>query len=72
MQIKTISVSCRKKFNTGNYESVDLEVCLNADIGADENESDVTQYLILFCKDEIKKAAPPCYKNKFSIEQKVA
>ena len=72
MQIKFIIATCRRKFNIGNFESVDLEVSLNAEITEDENESDIAQYLFLMCKEEIKKAAPPSYKNKFSTEQKAA
>lgn len=74
MQIKSINVGVRKKFNTGNFESVDVEVNLSAEIGADEDEAAIAQYLIGVCKAQVKEAAPPSHKKMFSdkCEKKAA
>ncbi len=65
MQIKSITVGVRKKFNLGNFESVDVEVNLSADIQPEEDEAAIAQYLIGICKTQIKEAAPPSHKKAF-------
>ena len=65
MQIKSLTVGVRKKFNLGNFESVDVEVNLSADIDASEDEAAIAQYLIGICKTQIKEAAPPSHKKAF-------
>jgi hypothetical protein len=43
MQIKSITVGVRKKYNLGNFESVDIEVNLSADIQAEEDEAAIAR-----------------------------
>ena len=46
MIIKTAAVEYRRKFNLGNYESVEISASLWANIQEDEDESAIMEYLL--------------------------
>jgi len=50
MIIKTAAVEYRRKFNLGNYESIEISASLWANIQEDEDESAIMEYLFQTCK----------------------
>ena len=54
MQIKTIAVSYSRKFNLGNFNSVDLSCSLWAQIVAEEDEDACVQILQNKCREHIR------------------
>ncbi len=54
MQIRTISVSYSRKFNLGNFNSVDLACSLWAQIAAEEDEDNCIQILHDKCRKHIR------------------
>ena len=54
MQIKTIAVSYSRKFNLGNFNSVDLSCSLWAQIVAEEDEDACVQILQDKCREHIR------------------
>jgi hypothetical protein len=59
MQITTVSVGYRRKFNLGNFESLDLEINLYAKVDPDEDEEAVTELLWQQAKASVKAQAVP-------------
>ena len=59
MQITTVSVGYRRKFNLGNFESLDLEINLYAKVDPDEDSEAVTELLWQQAKASVKAQAVP-------------
>jgi hypothetical protein len=59
MDIKTISVTYHRKFNLGDYESLELGCSLWAQIDPEEDAEGVTQFLYQQAKASVKEAAKP-------------
>lgn len=54
MFIKTISTKYNRKFNLGNYESVEIEVGMWADLDEDENPETATAALREMCRMQVR------------------
>ena len=54
MQIRTIAVSYSRKFNLGNFNSVDLACSLWAQIAAEEDEDCCIQILQDKCREHVR------------------
>lgn len=54
MQIRTIAVSYSRKFNLGNFNSVDLSCSLWAQIVAEEDEDACVQILQDKCREHVR------------------
>lgn len=54
MEIKTIAVSYTRKFNLGNFNSVDLSCSLWAQIDAREDEDTCIQILQDKCREHVR------------------
>ena len=54
MQIRTIAVSYSRKFNLGNFNSVDLSCSLWAQIAAEEDEDTCIQILHDKCREHVR------------------
>ncbi len=63
MQITTVSVGYRRKFNLSNFESLDLEVNLYAKVDQDEDADAVTDFLWQQAKASVKAQAAPVLKS---------
>ena len=63
MIIKIAAVEYRRKFNLGNYESVEISASLWANIQEDEDESAIMEYLFQTCKGQVQANIPPSYKR---------
>jgi hypothetical protein len=60
MEIKTISVTYTRKFNLGDYESLELSCSLWGQIDpAEEDAQGATQFLFQQAKASVKEAALP-------------
>jgi hypothetical protein len=60
MEIKTISVTYSRKFNLGDYESLELSCSLWGQIDpAEEDAEGATQFLFQQAKASVKEAALP-------------
>ncbi|MCP6758423.1 MAG: hypothetical protein NHB32_06495 [Fischerella sp. CENA71] len=62
MKTTTVSISYSRKFNLGNYESIELGCSLWAQVDGDEDSEAVTQFLYLQAKQAVKEAAMPVIK----------
>ena len=63
MEIKTISVTYNRKFNLGDYESLELSCSLWGQIDpAEEDAEGAAQFLFQQAKDSVKEAAIPVIK----------
>jgi hypothetical protein len=63
MEIKTIAVTYTRKFNLGDYESLELSCSLWGQIDpAEEDAQGTTQFLFQQAKDSVKEAAIPVIK----------
>ncbi|MBD2451718.1 hypothetical protein H6G76_32290 [Nostoc sp. FACHB-152] len=62
MEIKTISVTYHRKFNLGDFESVELGCSLWGQIDPEEDAEGATQFLFEQAKESVKKAAIPLIK----------
>ncbi|UKP00996.1 hypothetical protein [Nostoc sp. UHCC 0870] len=62
MEIKTISVTYQRKFNLGDYESVEVGCSLWGQIDPEEDAEGATQFLFEQAKESVKKAAMPLLK----------
>ena len=56
MHITTVSVEYRRKFNLGNYESLELGVSLYAKVDADEDSEAVAELLWQGAKASVTEA----------------
>lgn len=63
MEIKTISVTYERKFNLGDYESVEVGCSLWGQIDPEEDAQGATQFLFEQAKASVKQAAMPLIKN---------
>ena len=63
MHITTVSVEYRRKFNLGNFESLDLGVSLYAKVDPDEEAEAVTELLLKQAEAIIKAQAAPVLKG---------
>jgi hypothetical protein len=59
MEIKTISVTYTRKFNLGDYESLELSCSLWGQIDKEEDAEGATQFLFQQAKASLKEAALP-------------
>ncbi|MBD2440600.1 hypothetical protein [Nostoc sp. FACHB-110] len=62
MEIKTISVTYQRKFNLGDYESVEIGCSLWGQIDPEEDAEGATKFLFEQAKASVKKAALPVIK----------
>ncbi|MBD2302589.1 MULTISPECIES: hypothetical protein [Nostocales] len=62
MEIKTISVTYHRKFNLGDFESVEVGCSLWGQIDPEEDADGATQFLFEQAKESVKKAAMPLIK----------
>ena len=70
MKIGTVSVSYSRKFNLGNYESLELGCSLWAQVEDEEDADGVVQFLYYQAKVAVKEAAMPVIKaNEFQISK---
>jgi hypothetical protein len=59
MKTTTVSTTYTRKFNLGNYESLELSCSLWAQVDEDEDAETVVQFLYLQAKTQVKEAAKP-------------
>lgn len=59
MNVTTVSITVKRKFNLGNYESVEFGVTVWADFQADESLSDGTKALFAMANENVKAQAMP-------------
>lgn len=59
MQINTVGVEYRRKFNLGNYESLELSISLYAKVDPDEDPDAVAEFLWHQAKASVKAQAAP-------------
>ena len=59
MHVTTVSVEYRRKFNLGNFESLDLSVSLYAKVDPDEEAESVAELLWQQAKASVKAQAAP-------------
>jgi hypothetical protein len=70
MKIGTVSISYSRKFNLGNYESIELGCSLWAQVEDEEDADGVVQFLYHQAKAAVKSAAMPVIKaNEFQISK---
>jgi hypothetical protein len=70
MKIGTVSISYSRKFNLGNYESLEVGCSLWAQVEDEEDASGVVQFLYHQAKAAVKEAAMPVIKaNEFQISK---
>jgi hypothetical protein len=62
MKITTVSISYSRKFNLGNYESIDLGCSLWAQVDEEEEADRVAEFLYLQAKASVKNAVIPVLK----------
>lgn len=70
MDIKTISVTYHRKFNLGDFESVELGCSLWGQIDPEEDAEGATQFLFTQAKAAVKEAAMPLIKASSHQMQK--
>lgn len=63
MQINTVGVEYRRKFNLGNFESLELSISLYAKVDADEDADRVAEFLWHQAKASVKAQAAPALGN---------
>ncbi|MBD2208046.1 hypothetical protein H6G33_31125 [Calothrix sp. FACHB-1219] len=71
MDIKTIAVTYHRKFNLGDYESLELGCSLWAQIDPEEDAEGVTQFLYQQAKASVKEAARPVIQESIHKMNKV-
>lgn len=74
MQINTVGVEYRRKFNLTNYESLELSISLYAKVDPDEDPDAVAEFLWHQAKNSVKAQAAPVLKSvnyKCQIQHKV-
>lgn len=73
MQINTVGVEYRRKFNLGNYESLELSISLYTKVDPDEDAEAVAEFLWHQAKASVKAQANPVLKSvnyKAQVQQK--
>ena len=63
MQINTVGVEYRRKFNLTNYESLELSISLYAKVDLDEDAEAVAEFLWQQAKNSVKAQAAPVLKS---------
>lgn len=63
MQVTTVDVEYKRKFNTGNYESLELSISLYSKVDPDEDSEGVAQLLWEQAKQSVKEQALPVLKS---------
>jgi hypothetical protein len=63
MKTTTVSISYSRKFNLGNYESIELGCSLWAQVDEDEDSERVTEFLYLQAKQAVKEAVMPVLRD---------
>lgn len=74
MQTNTVGVDYRRKFNLGNYESLELSISLYAKVDPDEDAEAVAEFLWHQAKASVKAQANPVLKSvnyKAQMQHKV-
>lgn len=71
MKITTVSITYSRKFNLGNFESIDLGCSLWAQVDEDEDADRVTEFLYLQAKTSVRNAAMPVLKASEYQRKKV-
>jgi hypothetical protein len=70
MKIGTVSISYSRKFNLGQFESIDISCSLWAQVEEEEDADGVVQFLYHQAKVAVKEAAMPVIKaNEFQINK---
>ncbi|MCC5654741.1 hypothetical protein LC609_34225 [Nostoc sp. XA013] len=70
MKFTTVSVSYSRKFNLGNFESLDLGCSLWAQVEDGEDVDGITQFFYHQAKSSVKQAAMPVLKaSEFQINK---
>ena len=64
MKVKTISVTYGRKFNLGNYESVELSTTMWADVEDEDAAAVVSAKLWAHAKTEVKREAVPLLEQR--------
>lgn len=72
MQIKTISITYKRTFNLGNYESVTLACEQTAELEEGDDAEECILELSKSCKNAVKKNIPPNYVPLVQSNYKVA
>lgn len=68
MKFTTVSVSYSRKFNLGDYESLELACSFWAQVEDGEDADGITQFLYQQAKTSVKQAAMPVLKaSEFQI-----
>lgn len=62
MQVNTVGVEYRRKFNLGGYESLELGISLYAKVDPDEDSEAVAEFLWQQAKASVKAQAAPVLK----------
>lgn len=63
MQVNTVGVEYKRKFNLGSYESLELSISLYAKVDPDEDSEGVTQLLWEQAKESVKEQAAPILRS---------
>ncbi|BAZ33758.1 hypothetical protein NIES4074_62720 (plasmid) [Cylindrospermum sp. NIES-4074] len=69
MEIKTISVVYQRKFNLGNYESLEIGCSLWAQIDPEEDADGATEFLYQQAKTSVKEAVMPVLKSSGYLDK---
>lgn len=64
MKVNTVSFSYSRKFNLGNFESVEIEVAKWAHVEDGEDDDEVIGLLAEQCKAHVKANIPPGYSRQ--------
>jgi hypothetical protein len=76
VRINTVSFGYKRKFNLGNFESVEIDVQQWASVDEDEDADDVIAFLAEQCKNYVRsnipagysrQTTPPSYKDKHTV-----
>lgn len=63
MQVTTVGIEYKRKFNLGNYESLELGITLYSKVDPDEDSEAVAQLLWEQAKASVKEQAAPVLKS---------
>lgn len=63
MQVNTVGIEYKRKFNLGNFESLELSITLYAKVDPDEDAEGVAQLLYEQGKASVKEQAAPILRS---------
>lgn len=63
MKFKTFGATYTRKFNLGNYESVEIGASVYADVDMDDEVDKTLNYMLSVCKKSVADNVPPSYKK---------